>query len=1158
MGEIDISNALGEARRKKWDDRTLAQRAADMAQTLQAESLRHLRSDERTLLSALSRLVADEKNRSFLENLCSRVLNLTDEQLQASNLRALINEFGGVPTFFSTMGRLRLRAASMAARSLQKSSIAEVRRIFRSTFGELVFPGQPDKLDRRLREAAKEGVHSALHPLDPPVFGKKSAAAYARRLASLLQETQAGVVIQPWRLCPGLSPFSPQTGAETLGQALCALLSKTPQGRPVVVETGTSDILPVVIEGVKRALDHKENFKANLILELPAYLKNADVLLRDLTEWATSRAAKGGSALKLMLVKGSHLSEERVIAFTYGPERAAASTKAETETRYKRLIHTAIGTNPAAILPVIATHNIFDLSYALLDWGRSGREGLPPAIFLAGIGNHLGRLLAKAGADVTICSALEPRNEDSTGFETHLLSLVNELSRPDGFLSDGYAPEADSMGWGRMRQHFLAALSGRETQEPPSPNEKDEFNGSKLRHIADRAYVSQFYAAAEAEHERTQDLLPLTINGKNTDSPLTCIHRSLTSPQTPDYRFVCADYAAVYEALTLAAQARHTATPDERRKNLKQAARLLEKRRTELAALLVRDAGFTFEDAEYELGNAIDACLYYEYSSRQDGLLDGTHPSPLGVVVVAAGRAHPLAEAMSGIAAAWVTGNAIVYKPAAYTTMTGLRIASLLKEAGMRPPHFQCLPCLDNEIAFRLMTDSCVDGVIASGAASQARAIAAKAPRHVLCGQPSGTSSVYLSSQGDWHKAIPDIIHAAFRRSGQSPACPHVLLLHASIYDNQAFINALKDAVGSLSAEPGWRESAHLGPLSAPLTKEQLRLLASSGNEEESWLLAPHPQGKADGALLWQPGIRTGLSAGDPFLQQAQQLPLIGLVRVESAAEAIPLQKILSAGQAAAIYSQSEEEVNEWSRGMNVSQLYINCCPSFRPGLQPLGSLHPDAPGVPPLPGGRNFLTTLCQWQENARPQRRGKQRNIPFSPWENLTPKPSPEETMRMTSAADSISYWWENEFGNAHLLCDKPGEKTELRYQPVPVCFRMEAATSDMDLSIALMAALTAGCKTVISLPEQRPWMETVLAPLPVEVKEESREAYEGRFPAMAKEGVWVRDTAATDSTWAAAAASGLRLSSAPVLANGRLELLHYLREQTCTRHTARFGKL
>ena len=103
MAELDIQAQLAEAKKRKWDDRTLAQRAADLAQELLLASLKGIRSDERTLVSALSRLAADKKNLRFVQELCGSVFHVTDPAEQVENLRRLLSEYGGVPAIFSTV-----------------------------------------------------------------------------------------------------------------------------------------------------------------------------------------------------------------------------------------------------------------------------------------------------------------------------------------------------------------------------------------------------------------------------------------------------------------------------------------------------------------------------------------------------------------------------------------------------------------------------------------------------------------------------------------------------------------------------------------------------------------------------------------------------------------------------------------------------------------------------------------------------------------------------------------------------------------------------------------------------------------------------------------------------------------------------------------------
>ncbi len=1170
MGESDISAQLAEAKKRKWDDRTLAQRAADMAQELLLRSLKALKSDERTLLAALSRLAAEERNRHFIHELCAQVFHAPDSTTQAAKLKQLLAEFGGVPTIFSTMGRLRLRAAAMAAGSMQNTAMAEVRRIFRATFGELALPTQVDKVNRRVRDCAKEGVTLALNPLSPEVFGNKGAERYLRNLDAVLAKQEGvGLCIEPWRLVPGLSPYRPSLAAHQLADRLKPLIQLSLKGgkaRPIVLRSGTSDIMPVIIEGMKLALAGPAFHQAELIIELPGYLRQAPALLRELTEWAAARAAKGAKPLGVMLDKGSHLAAERDMCYNYGDASATAANKGETDTRYKQLIHTAITAAPKAVRPCIATHNLFDLAYALLDWGRSGREGLPDFAFTAGLGNHMGRMLARAGARVILTAGVVAE-EGEAEFEKYLLTLINEVSLPDSVLAAGPALEPASMTWGRMRQQFLASLSGREeqlnlAQEQEARRNDSHFAGTPLAEALDRAGMDALYAAAEAAQSTRLPHLPLILDGQEVETPLTGIHRSLTAGGIEEYRFTCADFPAIEQALQIAhrATAGEPSALDDRRRQLLMMERLLGKARTQLCCTLVRDAGFTLRDADRELRDARDACRFYEQSVTRDGWRDGSHPTPLGTVVVAGDRAHPLASAVAGIAAAWVAGNCVIYKPSMASPRLGHELAALLAEAGLTAPRFQAVTCLDNQMADKLMTDARVGGLIISGNAPVATRLAAKAPTHALLCAEAGVSSAYLAPECDWQQAVRDIAKSAFRRSGQDSNCPHILLVDAGIYDRQGFMNALKDAISSLCVQPGWTEAADLGPGARPLTGAELRLLTKL-EPGEAWLVQPAAQDLQ--SKLWSPGAVVGVKAGNPITTRSvQNLPLLGIIRTESPAEAGKLQRRLSAGAAAALYSLDEATIGQWRRDMSGWQapcrkLFINCCPENRPGLQPSASTWLPARGAAPQAGGDNYLAALCQWQETARPQNLSQVRNLPFAPWESLSPKPSPDDAMRLHAAANSIAYWWENEFGKESVTDPRPGQRSTRSYHPIPLCLRVEKATSDIDLSIALMAALKAGCDVHLSSASLRAWFPR-LESLGVAVTIEPRAEFEARFAELAERGFTVRDSAAGESSFARAAATGLAIDPTSVLANGRLELLHCLRECVTTRRSTRYGSM
>ncbi len=1159
MAASDISFHLEQIRKRKWDDQSLARQALPLAAELQKSALRQLNSSERVLLAALSRLATEKRNRRFVRSLCSLVFFSSDLQSRSEQLRKLIAEFNGIPNLFSTMGKIRLKGAAIAPRSLQAAAMSEVRRVFQATFGELTLPPELDKASKRIRELNKAGIRSVVAPLAPDTFGNAGAEKYQRNLEGILSKQQeAGIVIDPLRLCPLLSAYSPEQGAAKLKEKLLHLLKAaggSPSGRRLLLEAGRSDVMAIVIDAFCRVYEELPKMPAELVIELPAYLSSSQTALRDLINWASARCAKGKPPLPVAIIKGSHLMEEQQLNHLYGQRAPLSRNKLETDRRFKRLLRVAMVESKGAIVPMIGTHSCFDLAYGLLLWASSGKKGMPGILLTAGLGNHQARLLAKQGADVTLRSFATATGAEAE-FEHYLITLLNELALPDGFLSAGYAVETDSMEWNKMRQHFLASID-RASDSQTGRHESATFESTGLARMLERSHIDALYHEANKAREMQPDTLQINIAGEPYTSNLTYVHRSLTVPGLVEYRFSVADYKGLRRVLNRAAEAaRGEPLPAEQRaKTLLRLARMLEDACEELAGLMVKDAGYTLSQADAELRNAADACRLYARAITQDGFPDGTRPAPLGLVVVAPSPNRPVEEAVSAIAAAWVTGNVIIYKPAMASMMLGLRLCDLMRKVGMNDPALQLVPCLDNEMAHCLMSDPRVSAVIAALSPRSRRRLLEANPACHLIEADLGQCVAYLDAQCDWRQAVRDLSRAALRRSGRCVSCPHVVLVHAALCDNQHFIAALHDLVTSLTAEPGWVEGCDLGPMAAAPSEEALELLSGVEGDGE-WLVQPYLA--TVGTQIRTPGVRINIRRDGLYARNCRNLPIIALMKVADAEEAIELQNKLSGGQMAIVYTLSNEVRKLWRKKIRVGNQGINCCPEPQPGLIPFGGWREACNGFTPKAGSVNYLTALCRWDETGRPQRRGKQRDVPFAPWEQLQPKPDPEDFTRLTAAADSISYWWTQEFSTRHLLDSKPGETTELSYKACPVCLRADDACSDADLGIALMAALRLGCDIELSCESMRPWMLRELTPLKVSVTEESRSDYLQRFSDFAKRGVRVRDCFATAETIAAAKDCGLRLDTARVVANGRIEMLHYLRELVVTRRTARYGNL
>ena len=131
---------------------------------------------------------------------------------------------------------------------------------------------------------------------------------------------------------------------------------------------------------------------------------------------------------------------------------------------------------------------------------------------------------------------------------------------------------------------------------------------------------------------------------------------------------------------------------DARAACLERAADLLDARRADFHALLVREAGKTIGDAISEAREAIDFCRYYALQARRQfspqrldgptGELNELSMHGRGVFACISPWNFPLAIFAGQVTAALAAGNAVVAKPAEPTPLIAAAFVKLLHEGG--------------------------------------------------------------------------------------------------------------------------------------------------------------------------------------------------------------------------------------------------------------------------------------------------------------------------------------------------------------------------------------------------------------------------------------------------------------------------------------------
>jgi RHH-type proline utilization regulon transcriptional repressor/proline dehydrogenase/delta 1-pyrroline-5-carboxylate dehydrogenase len=179
-------------------------------------------------------------------------------------------------------------------------------------------------------------------------------------------------------------------------------------------------------------------------------------------------------------------------------------------------------------------------------------------------------------------------------------------------------------------------------------------------------------------------------------------------------------------------------------------------------------------------------------------------------------------------------------------------------------------------------------------------------------------------------------------------------------------------------------------------------------------------------------------------------------------------------------------------------------------------------------------------------------------------------EVVAQVESAIDSYLHWSEVEFSQAHDHFRLVGEDNFRRYLPVtPMRIRVHAEDTAFEVFARAAASAAAGCRTIVSTPPTLdgpardavalldqltdPWAAAIefIEETDDELAEEMQEGGVRRIR-------YAHHARAPEIIRRASAESYVYLADAPVLAEGRVELLWYLQEQSLSHVYHRYGNL
>ncbi len=589
----------------------------------------------------------------------------------------------------------------------------------------------------------------------------------------------------------------------------------------------------------------------------------------------------------------------------------------------------------------------------------------------------------------------------------------------------------------------------------------------------------------------------------------------------------------------------------ERNAILAKAAQEMREARADLIGAAMADGGKLAPESDSEISEAIDFTEFYPRTAQALHDLPNLKARPKGVVAVISPWNFPIAIPCGGVAAALAAGNTVLLKPATDTLLPAHLICECFWNAGVPREALQLLPCPGRLAGEHLVDSDDVDVVILTGGTETAQTMLRAKPALNLLAETGGKNATVVTAMADRDQAIKHVLHSAFSHAGQKCSATSLLLLEAEVFDDAKFKRSLRDAVESLAVGSAWELHTKMNPLIRPASGDLARAREAL-EPGEQWLVPPLP---ADNPHLASPAVKWNVQPGSHAHLTELFGPVLSVMRYEKLDDAIDLIHQTGFGLTSGIETLDEREQDFWQRRVRAGNLYINRPTTGAIVLrQPFGGMGQSAFGPGIKAGGPSYVAQLMDFEETkdshaasdsqARPSKGQQWRDEPASPHNILkalaTRVPSVEPALR--SYTKQIHDEFDAEHDHQRLL----GQDNLRRYRPIDrLCICLHTDDTQLEIAARLGAAHAAECEVSITGPGAEDWRDFAQVVPEPDVKKFDRLRY--AKPSRVPEAI--RQTANEACIY---------IADTPVLAEGRLELLWYVEEQSLSNDYHRYGNL
>ena len=408
----------------------------------------------------------------------------------------------------------------------------------------------------------------------------------------------------------------------------------------------------------------------------------------------------------------------------------------------------------------------------------------------------------------------------------------------------------------------------------------------------------------------------------------------------------------------------------ERAELLVRAAAILRDRRATLAALAVRECAKPWAEADADVCEAID---FLEYYARAAIDLQAAGPPLLqppgernelvyvarGVCAVIAPWNFPVAIPCGMAAAALVTGNPVILKPAEQSPGCAAELVRALREAGIPPSVLALLPG-EGDVGAALVEHPDVATIAFTGSGAVGLKIVEEAAKvrpgqrqlKRVVAEMGGKNCVIVDADADLDDVVPALMDSAFVYAGQKCSAADRVLAHEAIAG--ALTERLAGALDTLQVGQADTFGTDVPPVIEQEAQERIvgygRIAARDGR-----IVGRQEQGVDDHGWFVAPAIAAELDPGSPVLAEEIFGPLLTVEAIRDVDDGLERIDALGYALTSGLFCRNPRTVDRVARRNPVGNLYVNrAITGAMVGRQPFGGNRLSGTGT--KAGGPDYL----------------------------------------------------------------------------------------------------------------------------------------------------------------------------------------------------------